>query len=116
MHDVDDENRNIAETAATAAQIGEGLVPGGVNDKKAGDVKAVVVLLVELCRSIDEGFAGEKRGANLLRNAACLSTLDVRRSDSVEKTRLPRVDVAENTTNRRPQTGHLQFNFLLDNL
>ncbi|RBQ68079.1 hypothetical protein VDGD_21613 [Verticillium dahliae] len=103
VHDVDNENGNVAQGRATRSEVGEGLVTGRVDDQKTRDLELESAVGVDNGRLLPDGLDGEVCGTDLLGDTASLALLDVGLSDLVEKLRLSGIDVTENTANGRPE-------------
>ncbi|EPE03432.1 hypothetical protein F503_07735 [Ophiostoma piceae UAMH 11346] len=103
VHDVDDEDRNVAQRRTTRAQVGERLVTGRVDDQQAGHLEVERAVLVDDGRLLLDGVDGEVRGADLLRDATSFALLDVGLAHLVEQLGLAGVDVAHDAADGRAQ-------------
>jgi hypothetical protein len=100
VHNVDDEDGNVAEAAAAAAQVCEALVSGRVDDEQAGHC---VVDRRQVGRALLDGVDGKVGGADLLRDPAGLALLHVRAPQVVQQLCLARVHVAQDAADGRAQ-------------
>ena len=82
MHDVDDEDGDVAEGGPPVAQVREGLVARGVDDQQARKLDVVEPLdhLALLADDLD----GDVGGADLLRDTPSLPVLHVRPTQLVQ--------------------------------
>ena len=82
MHDVDDEDGDVAEGGPPVAQVREGLVARSVDDQQAGELDVVEPLdhLALLADDLD----GDVGGADLLRDPPGLPVLHVRPTELVQ--------------------------------
>ncbi|ROW05672.1 hypothetical protein VMCG_05275 [Cytospora schulzeri] len=103
VHDIDDQNSNVAKRRTSGTQVGERLVTGRVDDQETRDLELKLAILVDdMCLLLD-GVDGEVSGTNLLSDTTGLTFLDVGLTDLVEQLRLTSIDVAKNTANGRSE-------------
>jgi hypothetical protein len=103
VHQVDHQDRDVAERGAAGTKIREGLVARGVNDQQTRHLDLEGVALLHALRLHHQRLSRELRGADLLRDSAGLSFLHVGVADLVEQLGLPRVHVAHDHRDRRAQ-------------
>ena len=111
VHDIDDEDSDIAQRRAPGAEIAERFVAGSVDDEQTGDLQRQVVEFGHHFGLFFDGVDGDVGGADLLGDSTGLAVLDVGPSQFVQNLRLARVDVAQDANHRRPQ--HLDAAILL---
>mmetsp|Transcript_6730 Transcript_6730/g.18844 ORF Transcript_6730/g.18844 Transcript_6730/m.18844 type:complete len:456 (-) Transcript_6730:1497-2864(-) len=99
VHDVDDEDRHVAQRRASRAEVVEGLVARRVDDEQPGDLDLKVC--IDLLCLLLQCDVGEEGGTDLLGDASGLVLLDVRPTNLVKELRLARVDVAHDADDRR---------------
>mmetsp|Transcript_8358 Transcript_8358/g.21999 ORF Transcript_8358/g.21999 Transcript_8358/m.21999 type:complete len:232 (-) Transcript_8358:1129-1824(-) len=102
MHDVHDQDRNIAQRRPARAQIGEAFVPGSVDDQQRRE-PVLHLLNAQLVHLLLDCLHGEERCADLLRNSASFAALHVGSTNFVQNLRFSRVNMAQDTHNWRPQ-------------
>jgi hypothetical protein len=103
VHDVDDQNGDVAERRTARPQVGERLVPGGVDDEETGHLKLELAVGVNHGRLLLDGLDREVGGTNLLSDTTGLALLDVGLANLVEQLGLAGIDVPKNTANGRAQ-------------
>mmetsp|Transcript_20887 Transcript_20887/g.46789 ORF Transcript_20887/g.46789 Transcript_20887/m.46789 type:complete len:245 (+) Transcript_20887:1899-2633(+) len=101
VHNVDDEDGNVAEGRATRAQIGEGLVTWSVDDHQPWHLDLDALPLSQTAHSFAQRVCREERRADLLSDPTRLAILHVRPPDVVEQFRLPSIHVAHDTYDPR---------------
>ena len=100
MHDVDDEDGEIAKRGASRSQVGERLVTWGVDDEEAWDFQSKLFSALHDLDMMRQVLLREVRRANLLRDTTSFIRLNVRLSQLVKDERLSRVDVTHDTDDR----------------
>lgn len=108
VHEVDDQDGEVAEGGAAGPEVGEGLVAGRVDDQEAGDLQVQVDLALALVQVAPQVVLREPGRADLLRDAARLAALHVGSSQLVQDLGLARVHVAHDA-----QDGQAQVRLLL---
>ena len=82
MHDVDDEDGDVAEGGAPVAQVREGLVARRVDDQQARQLDVVEAL--DHLALLPDYLDGDVGGADLLRDPPSLAVLHVRPTKLVQ--------------------------------
>lgn len=95
VHNVDDEDGDVAEGRAPRAQVGEALVPGRVDDEQTGDPDLLRVETQDHLALLLDGRERDVSGADLLRDPASLALLHVRPAQLVQDLCLAGVHVPE---------------------
>jgi len=114
VHDVDDEDGQIAEGRTSGSEVGERLVTGGVDNKEAGKFEfdvftganAIAVLLQVLGREVGR--------SDLLGNSTSFASLHIRVPQLVKNLGFSSIDVPKNTNDRASQL--LRFSFSIGTL
>jgi hypothetical protein len=97
VHDVDNQNGNVAKGGASRTQVREGLVTGRVDDQQTGYLELEAAVLVDDCSLLLDGLDWEVGGTNLLSDTTGFAFLDVGLTDLVEQFGLSGIDVSQNT-------------------
>jgi hypothetical protein len=103
MHDIDDQDSNVAKRGTTASEVRERLVSRSVDDKETRDFELEFTIWVHWCDLLLQRRRWEIRSANLLCDATSFAFLDIGLSNLVEKLSLAGIDVAEDTANGRSE-------------
>ncbi len=77
VHDIDDEDGDVAERRSTGSQVGERLVSGRVNDEETGHLVLEWRVLVEDSGLGLEHLGGEVGGTDLLGDTTSFALLNV---------------------------------------
>mmetsp|Transcript_39728 Transcript_39728/g.105176 ORF Transcript_39728/g.105176 Transcript_39728/m.105176 type:complete len:521 (-) Transcript_39728:1181-2743(-) len=99
VHDVNDQNRDVAQGGASVAKVGEGFVSRCIDDEQTRNLN--VEIFFDFRGLLSQSQIWEKRGTDLLRDATCFSVLNVRTTNFVQQLRLSRVDVTHDAYNGR---------------
>lgn len=93
MHDVNDEDGDVAERAASRTQVSEGFVAWCVDNEKTREFELLnIVLAQHRCLALDR-FDREVGGTNLLSDTSGFSLLNVRLSNLSSQRRRMSVSV-----------------------
>lgn len=106
VHNVDDQNGNVAQRRATRSQRLERLVTGRVDDEQTGYAQLLLVDVTTHFRALGNCLERHVGGAYLLRDAARLVLLYSRASQIVEYLGLARVYVTQHAYDRAAQIVH----------
>ena len=104
MHQVHHQNGEIAQIRPPRPQIGEGLMPRGVNDLETRNLQALIKLYIRHLSHILRQFVLRKVSRpNLLSNAPSLPSLHIRMPQLIQNQRLARIHMPQNTQYWTPQ-------------
>mmetsp|Transcript_55092 Transcript_55092/g.159527 ORF Transcript_55092/g.159527 Transcript_55092/m.159527 type:complete len:585 (+) Transcript_55092:229-1983(+) len=101
VHDIDHQDRHVAQRRTSNAQVVEGFVARRVDDHDSRNLDVEVG--VHLFRLLDQRDIGEEGRADLLRDTTSLTLLHIGAADLVQQLRLAGIDVTHDHQNRRPQ-------------
>ena len=101
VHDIDNQDGDVAKRRTTRTQVGERLVTGGIDDEETGNLELELAVAVDNSRLLLDGLNGEVSGTNLLSDTTGFAFLDVGLTNLVEQLRLTGIDVTKNTANGR---------------
>src|SRR5271156_6806839 len=97
MHDVNNEDRNVAQTRASRSKIGERFVTRSIDDKQPRDLEVEGIIFVHRSSLHLDSIERKISCTDLLRDTSGFTFLDVGLTDLIEKLCLTSIDVTENT-------------------
>lgn len=100
VHDIDDENGDVTERRATGTQVGEGLVPWGIDNEQTRGLELHLVLRVNHSGLLSDCFDREVCSTDLLGDTTRFTFLNIGLTNLIQKLSLSGIDVTENTTDR----------------
>ena len=84
MHDIYNEDGEVAKGGTSRSQVGEGLVAWSVNNLEAGNLEVEVQTALHALHMLLNSTLREISGTNLLSDTTCLASLDISASELVE--------------------------------
>ena len=112
VHNVHDEDGDIAQRRTSGTQIAERFVAGSVDNEKTGHFQLHLLESVDHFRLLSDGIDGHVSGTDLLGNAAGFAVLDVRSTQFIQNLGFARVDVTQYADDRSAQDVGILFLFV----
>ncbi len=84
MHNINDQNSHITQTAAPAPQIAETFMARSINDQQSWHLHLHRIEILDFLNFRFDFISREKSGSDLLCDSSSFAFLNVRVSDSVQ--------------------------------